>query len=310
MRRAPGVVTLNPVDSSPVPRPGRVVAYSVLAGVLLAVLWSYEFVDSVIGDNVAHALLGHDPRGTEIAGTTAALLFAFVSGLAGTFTACNIAMAASVGPMSEVGVAHRTGSALRALLRSVGWLTMGMLAVSTVYGFVGVLIGDRLPQLSSAMVGDMPVRLIQSSVVFGLIGLALTYLGLAALHVVPDIFAGRPVARVVTLGALVGGFLIGRPYPMFTKLFHWAAETGNPLLGAATFILQSLGNIIIVSALFALLVLGSRGRFLSWLTARPSRTALITGSMLVALGVFTVVYWDLRVPAIFGFGWFPKMPYN
>jgi hypothetical protein len=32
--------------------------------------------------------------------------------------------------------------------------------------------------------------------------------------------------------------------------------------------------------------------------------------MLIALGVFTVVYWCLRVPAIFGFGWFPTMPYN
>lgn len=288
----------------------KVVGLSVLAGLALAVLWSFEFVDSVIGDNVANTILGHDAKGTAIAGTAAGLIFAFVSGLAGTFTACNIAMAAAVGPMSQAGA--RTGQArgLRALVRPVGWLTLGMVTVSALYGFVGVLLGDRLPQLSTELVGGMPVRLVQSSVVFGVIGLALLWLGLAALRVVPDPFEGRPVARVITLGALIGGFLIGRPYPLFNKLFHWAVDNGNPLYGAAAFVLQSLGNIVIVTVVFALLILLTRGRFLSWLSASPRRTMLVTGSMLVALGVFTVVYWDLRVPALFGFGWFPTMPYN
>ena len=288
----------------------KVVGFSVLAGLALAVLWSFEFVDSVIGDNVANTILGHDAKGTAIAGTAAGLIFAFVSGLAGTFTACNIAMAAAVGPMSQAGARNGQTRGLRALVRPVGWLTLGMVTVSAVYGFVGVLLGDRLPQLSTEMVGGMPVRLIQSSVVFGVIGLALLWLGLAALKVVPDPFEGRPVARVITLGALIGGFLIGRPYPLFNKLFHWAVDNGNPLYGAAAFVLQSLGNIVIVTVVFALLILLSRGRFLSWLSASPRRTMLVTGSMLLALGVFTVVYWDLRVPALFGFGWFPTMPYN
>src|SRR3954462_3500571 len=80
---------------------GRIVVGSVLAGVLLAVLWSFELVDHVIGDNVANTLLGRDAKATALGGTVAGLLFAFVSGLAGTFTACNIAMAASIGPMSQ-----------------------------------------------------------------------------------------------------------------------------------------------------------------------------------------------------------------
>ena len=296
-------------EPKPTTRNGKAIAWSVAAGVLLAILWSYEFVDSVIGDNVANTLLGHEAKSTPITGTAAGLLFAFVSGFAGTFTACNIAMAASIGPMSQAGEGQRT-DALRALLRPLGAFTAGMVAVSAVYGFVGVLLGDSLPQLSTAMVGDMPVRLIQSSVVFGLVGLAFVYLGLAALGVVRDIFADRPTARVVVLGALVGAFLIGRPYPMFVKLFNWAAETGNPLYGAATFALQSIGNILIVTVLFALLILGTRGRFLTWLAGSPRRMSLVSGTLLLALGVFTVVYWDLRVPSIFGFGWFPEMPYN
>jgi hypothetical protein len=282
---------------------------SVAAGVLLAVLWSYEFVDSVIGDNVASALLGHEAGSAAITGASAGLVFAFVSGFAGTFTACNIAMAASIGPMSQASGGRRT-DAVRALLRPLGAFTAGMVSVSAVYGFVGVLLGDRLPQLSSGMVGTMPVRLIQSSVVFGIVGLALVYVGLAALGVVRDVFADRPTARVVVLGALVGAFLIGRPYPMFVTLFTWAAETGNPLYGAATFALQSIGNILLVTVLFVVLVLGTGGRFLRWLTENPRRMALVSGTLLLGLGVFTVVYWDIRVPAIFGVGWFPTMPYN
>jgi hypothetical protein len=280
----------------------------VAAGLALAVLWSYEFVDSVIGDNVANSLLGHDAKAEAIAGTAAGLLFAFVSGLAGTFTACNIAMAASLGPMAQAG--GRSTGQFRAPARAVGLLAAGMCTVSAGYGFAGVLLGERLPQLSTDTVGGMPVRLVQSSVVFGVVGLALTYLGLAALGVVPDPFARRPRWRVVALGALIGGFLIGRPYPLFNKLFHWAAETGNPLVGSAAFVLQSLGNILLVTLLFAALVAVTRGRIVRALAADARRAALVAGTLLIALGVFTVVYWVVRVPSIFGFGWFPTMFYN
>ncbi|MEV8513837.1 hypothetical protein [Dactylosporangium sp. NPDC051484] len=288
------------------------VVLSVAAGIALAVLWSFELVDKEIGDNVANTLLGHDAKQSAIAGTFAGLLFAFVSGLAGTFTACNIAMAAAVGPLTSAG-AERSGRAsgvLRTLLRPTAYLLAGMVAVSATYGFVGVLLGERLPQLSTGTVGGMPVRLIQSSVVFGLIGLALVYLGLASLGVVRDVFAHRPTARVVVLGALIGGFLIGRPYPLFNKLFHYAADTDNPLFGAAAFVLQSLGNVTLVLVVFALATLLTRGRYITWLAGSPRRAALVSGVLLLALGVFTVVYWDVRLPSMFGFGWFPTMPYN
>jgi len=309
----PQVLIPPPAGSRAGVRAGRTVAAAAAAGVLLAVLWSFELVDSVIGDSVANTILDRDAKHTAIAGVSAGLVFAFVSGLAGTFTACNIAMAAAIGPLSQVGAGGgRTPvtRALRGVLRPVGWLTAGMVTVSALYGFIGVLLGPRLPQLSSETVDGVPVRIVQSCVVFGLIGLALIYLGLAALGVVRDPFRDRPVGRVVLLGALIGGFLIGRPYPLFNKLFHWAADTHSPLVGAAAFVLQSLGNIIVVTLIFALLVLGSRGRFLSRLGGNPRGAAAVTGALLIALGAFTVVYWDLRVPSIFGFGWFPVMPYN
>jgi len=285
-----------------------VVILSILAGVLLAILWSAKFVDSVIGEHVADGILGDNARTTSLAGTTAGLVFAFVSGLAGTFTACNVAIAASIGPLSQVP--QRRGGALRAFLRPVGYLTLGMVLVSGTYGFIGVLLGDRLPQLSTDRVGNLPVRLVQSMVVFGIIGLVLLAMGLSTLRIVPDVFANRPVAKVVLLGALIGGFLVGRPYPLFNKLFHWAADTGNPLVGAAAFILQSLGNVVLVTAIFGLLTLITRGGFLRMMTATPRRAALVTGCLLIALGVFLVIYWDVRLPAALGYGWFPTMPYN
>lgn len=288
---------------------GRLIVGSVVAGVLLSVLWSYEFVDHVIGANVANALLGEDAATASIAGTAAGLVFAFVSGLAGTFTACNIAMAASIGPMSQAGGASRQGT-LGSLLRPLGYFTAGMVGVSAVYGVVGVLVGPDLPQLSNAMVGTMPVRLVQSAIVFGVVGLAMAYLGLAALGVLPDVFRDRPVARVVVLGALVGAFLIGRPYPMFIKLFRAAVESGNPLYGAGTFVLQSIGNVLLVTVVFAALALGTKGRFLRWFSANTRRSAVVSAALLIALGVFLLVYWDVRVPSLFGVGWFPTMPYN
>lgn len=298
-------VAVEPVETKP-PRTGRIVAVSVVAGVLLAVLWSFEFVDTVIGANVADTILGGDAKTDAIAGTTAGLLFAFVSGLAGTFTACNIAMAASIGPLAQAG---RT-STVRALLRPVGYLALGMTVVSAVYGFAGVLLGDRLPQLSTEKIGEFPVRIIQSSVVFGVIGVALLLMGLAALRVLPDPFAERPRLRVFVLGALIGGFLIGRPYPLFNKLFHWAVDSGNPLYGSAAFVLQSLGNIALAVLVFTLLIVVTRGGFVRRLAADGRRVAVVSGSLLIALGVFTFVYWVLRVPAKYDFGWFPMMPYQ
>jgi len=307
LQRPGGTVVTAPPRDRPA-RTGLVVTLSVLGGLLLAVLWSYTLVDSVIGEHVADGILGADAKTTTLAGTTAGLVFAFVSGLAGTFTACNVAMAASIGPLSQVP--QRRGGTLSAFLRPVGFLTLGMVVVSGCYGFIGVLLGDRLPQLSTATVGHLPVRLVQSMVAFGIIGLALLVLGLSTLRVLPDVFANRPAAKVVLLGALIGGFLVGRPYPLFNKLFHWAADTGNPLVGAATFNLQSLGNVALVTVVFAILTLVTRGGFLRMMTATPRRAALVTGSLLIALGVFLVVYWDVRLAAALGYGWFPTMPYN
>ncbi len=311
------MVDVQPVQSqSPLPtdssRRNRALLIGVIAGLVMAVLWSYKFVDDTIGENIAKVGLGHDAEATPISGLLSGALFAFVTGIAGSFTACNVAVFGAMGPMMEQQQSRR--QSLRSMLRPLSWLVAGMLPVSALYGAIGAWWGTSIPQLSTDKLGSMPVRLVQASVVFGVIGLALLYLGLAELRLVPDPLAKleqrHPNARLVVLGALIGGFLIGRPFPLFHKMFEYAAEHNNPLYGASIFVLQSLGNMLIMAVLFALLTMMGRGWLVRWMTAKPGRIATVTAATFMAVGVFTVVYWTVRVPAIFGYGWFPTMPYN
>ena len=80
-------------------RRGLIILLGVLGGFLLTVIWSAEFVDQTIGDTIANTALGHDAKETPIQGIAAGILFAFVSGVAGTFTACNIAAFGAVAPI-------------------------------------------------------------------------------------------------------------------------------------------------------------------------------------------------------------------
>jgi hypothetical protein len=291
----------------------KVVGFSVLAGFLLTVIWSASFVDSVIGDSVANAMLGHDAKETAITGAAAGIVFAFVSGLAGTFTACNIAVFGTVAPM--VGGAGGRWQRVLTTLRPMLWLAVGMVVVSAVYGVVVGLVGTGMPQFDTAasQPGEIPGRLGQSMVVFGLIGVVMAYLGLASLGFVRDPFARIaprfPNAPLVFMGALVGAFLIGRPFPLFRMLFRDAAESGNPFYGAGAFVLQSVGNIVVLAVLMLIIAFTS-GRLQRWLAAEPRRLTVLTGAALIIPGVFLVLYWDVRLLAMLDIiPWFPVAPW-
>jgi MFS family permease len=298
-------------------RPWLVIGLASLAGFLLTIAWSASFVDSVIGDSVANTLLGHNAKATPIAGIGAGIVFAFVSGLAGTFTACNIAAFSAVGPMLGENAQQQTRvQRLAQILRPLGWLAAGMVAVSAVYGVIVAMVGTRMPQFQQVKLvpGHMPAVLTQSAIVFGAIGLCMIYLGLAAAGIVPDPFARiaqrLPNAPLVFMGVLIGGFLIGRPFPLFRKMFHDAAESGNVLYGAGAFVLQSLGNVVIMAVIFLLLAYATGGRLQRWVAARPSRIATITTASFLVAGVFTVLYWDVRLLSVVKIiPWYPLAPW-
>ena len=295
-------------------RRGLIVLLSSIAGFLLTVVWSAHFVDSVIGDSVANTLLGHDAKETPIQGIAAGIAFAFVSGIAGTFTACNIAAFGAVAPM--LGATGSRWAKLVATLKPIGWLSVGMIPVSALYGVLVGVIGTRMPQFSTAAnaPGTLSGRSIQSLIVFGVIGLVMVYLGLAALGLVRDPFrkiAQRfPNAPMVFMGVLIGAFLIGRPFGLFRQMFRDAAESRNPLYGAAAFTLQSVGNIIIMALLFLVLAYFTGGRLQRWLSAKPSRIATVTAVALIVAGVFTFLYWDVRLLARREIiPWYPTAPW-
>ncbi|MFD0635126.1 hypothetical protein [Catenulispora yoronensis] len=288
-----------------------VLLLSLIGGLFLTYGWKASTADDAIGFNTANALLGHDAHRTPIAGVGAGILFAFVTGLAGSFTACNVAVFGAVGPL--VGRAASRREKLRAAAAPLGWLALGMIPVSAAYGAVVGIVGTRMPQYSTAPAKGISPRTAQSMITFGSIGLIMLLLGLAALGLIPDPLAAVsrrfPHAPLILMGALVGAFLIGRPYPLFRDMFRHAAGTHNPFYGALAFSLQSIGNIIAMSVLFLLLSWGLGGRVQRWLAARPGRTAIVTGAAFVTAGMFMLGYWELRVLGRLGYLWFPTAPW-
>lgn len=290
-----------------------VLLLSLVAGAFVAYAWSSELVDREIGFNVANGLLGHDANTTPIGSIGAGLLFALVTGLAGSFTACNIAVFGAVTPL--VGQQASRSERFAQTLRPLGWLAAGMIPVSALYGAVVGFVGTGMPQFSTAPAsGGISPRIAQAMIVYGAIGLVMLVLGLAALRYLPDPLAGIsrrfPHAPLLLMGALVGAFLIGRPYPLFRAMFRHAAESHNPLYGAFAFTLQSLGNILVMAVLFVALSFFAGGRLRRWIAVHPARITTMTATAFIVSAAFLLVYWNLRILGRFDYLWFPTAPWN
>jgi hypothetical protein len=293
-----------------------IAAISALAGLVLAIVWSFEVADSVLGASIANATLGADAKALplENASPLLGLAFAFAAGLAATFTACNFVVFSCVAPLAAEKEARR-----RSLWTLLGWMVIGVVSVTALYGVAGAFFGRSIPILSTATLpigsGDgVPVRLAQASLVFVSLGLCFLIWGLHTLGLIrnplPFVNAARPWLKPLLIGLMIGGFTVGRPFPLFRKAFEYAADTGNPLLSAGTMAIQGLGNIALMVLALLLLMYGTGGRFERWMQRNPGRLTMLTAISLIVGGTFFVTYWGLRVPSYFGLGWFPHMWYR
>ncbi len=302
--------------AEPEGKPWRLVLISALVGVALAVIWSPRLVDKVIAGGIANPVFGGDISEVAITGAGMAAAFAFVTGAAGMFTACNVAVFSALAPMTSPHGGAR-GLAVT-MLKAVGLLLVGAVAVSAIYGVIVVLVGENLLQISEDRIGDpmtgTPLRIVQSAIVFGVLGAIMVWRGLAYVRIARNplegLFQRRPGSELVFFGCLIGAFLIGRPFGPFRNLLEYAVSTNNPLLGAATLALQSVGNIVGVALIFVLIMVVTRGRFQRWLAAEPGRAARFSAGAMIVAGVFFLVYWTVRLPARLGVMWWPVMPYN
>ncbi|MEU0272680.1 hypothetical protein [Streptomyces sp. NPDC006307] len=298
-------------------RRALVILVSALFGFALTVVWSAEFVDRTIGGNVAAALLGHEAHDAPIGGALAGVAFALATGVAGTFTACNVAAFSAIAPLAGAGTVPTRRGRMARVLRPLGPLAAGAVVVSAAYGVVVALVGTGMPQFQESAPGGVSAglspRTIQAMVVFGLIGLVMVVFGLAALGLVRDplarVSARFPGAPMFVMGALIGAFLIGRPFPLFRQLFRDAAESHNVLYGAVAFSLQALGNVLIMAVLFVVMALVAGERLGTWFAADPRRASAVTAAAFIAAGVFMILYWDVRILARRDLIWYPMAPW-
>ena len=125
------------VDVKPVPvvtptdvptRRWRIVTLSALAGLVLSIVWSADLVDDVIGGAIANPVVGGPAEDVSITGAVMGAVFAFITGVAGTFTACNIAVFGAIAPMAAQK--QTFGGKLVEVLKPIGWLALGAVAVA------------------------------------------------------------------------------------------------------------------------------------------------------------------------------------
>ncbi len=275
-----------------------IMALAMLGGLLVAGFWNARLADGFGRTIVAGQTIGDSGRLSSTFaqnGFGFGFLFAAVAGLAATFTACNCVVFAMLPGLAAAGGVRTR----RPALRSLGAFAASVMIVGALYGtFIGFLGPDGIQAFNSRA-----VRSAQASTIFSTIGLLMLAWGALELGLLEGLrrrvspearaFFSQPTTRAGLLGALVGAFAIGRPFPVMRDFLVYAATAHNPFYGAAVMMIQGLGQIFLMVVLLLLLVYGFGRQLTTWVTTRPHQVALVTAVALVAGGSFFIYYWGL-----------------
>jgi len=278
---------------------------ALLFGVLVAGFWNAAAVDGFGRNVVAGTTIGDTQ---ELAGTFAnngfgfGAVFAWVAGLAATFTACNCVVYAMLpGLACTAEGAADAAASRRAAWRALGAFASMVLLVGAAYGmFIGFLGSDGVRSFN-----ERPVRLALAQAVFTSIGLvmlvwgaiAFGYLGALTRRLSPVTrsFFSMAGTKAALMGLLVGSFAIGRPFPVFHEFLTYAAAAHSPLYGALVMALHGLGEIALMVLLFSVLVFAFGRRLTRWASRKPWQPALLTAVALTAGGAYFVYYWGVAI---------------
>jgi sulfite exporter TauE/SafE len=282
--------------------PGRRLAWIVGAiaiGTVIAGLWNYHLADGFGRDVVAANTVGDTSVLSTMfgqLGLTFGFAFAWVAGLAATFTACNCVVFAMLPGLAATG--DRAASRA-AGLRALATFAAGVILVGASYG---VFIGFLGPNGAQAF-NTNEVRLAQAQAVFTVLGTVMLIWGLIEFRVLDGLvnrlspltraFFSQPQVRAGFMGLLVGAFAIGRPYPVFRDLLNYAAAAHSPIYGALLMMLQGVGQITVMVALFLILLFVFGKPLSRWVRSKPHQPVLVTAIALVAGGSYFIYYWNL-----------------
>ena len=268
-------------------------------GVVIAGFWNFRVVDGFGADIVAANTIG-DYRGKAgefaILGATFGFVFAFVAGLAATFTACNcVAFAMIPGLICPPDARAGRAAAFRALRIMLACVVV----VSAIYGaFVG-----WLGPAGVTAINTRAVRFAQAGIVFSVLGVAMLVWGTIELGLLNRFtrrcsaetrgFFGQPATKAAIMGLMIGAFAIGRPYPVFREFLLYAAQAQSPVYGAAVMALQGIGQVVVMVVAFLLVLWLFGAKLAAWITTRSAQPALISACALVAGGAYFVFYWGI-----------------
>jgi sulfite exporter TauE/SafE len=270
-----------------------------LLGVVIAGFWNFRVVDGFGADIVAANTIG-EYRGKAgefvILGATFGFVFAFVAGLAATFTACNCVAFAMI-PGLVCAPDAKAGRA--AAFTSLRIMLFFVVLVSAIYGaFVG-----WLGPMGAEAINARQVRFAQAGIVFSVLGAAMLLWGAIELGLLDRFtrrctpatraFFAQSSTKAAIMGMMIGAFAIGRPYPVFREFLLYAAQAQSPAYGAAVMALQGIGQVVVMVAAFVLILALFSSKLAAWVTTRPAQPALVSAVALVAGGAYFVFYWGI-----------------